>query len=90
MFIKGTTFPAICFTNRTYKGIPVAIKELKSIDEYHLKNIRDEISTQCQIDNRFIIKVYGCCFNDENSLFIVMELADCSLTTYLKKERILY
>lgn len=65
----------------------MAIKELKSLEEHHLKNIRHEISTQCQINNQYIIKVYGCCFNEENSLFIVMELADCSLTTYLRKER---
>lgn len=67
--------------------MPVAIKEMKSLDESHLRNIRDEISTQCQVDNQFIIKIYGCCFNEENSLFIVMELADCSLTSFLRKER---
>ena len=71
-----------------YKDIPVAIKELKSIDIRHLKNIRDEIATQTKVDNPYIIKVYGCCFReDEDCLLIVMELADCSLSSFLRKER---
>ena len=66
----------------------MAIKELKSVDLPYLKNIRDEITTQYNINNQFIIKLYGCCFNkDESSLLILMELADCSLTSFLKKER---
>ena len=63
----------------------VAIKEIKSFDSRYLKSIRQEISTQYQFDNDYIIKIYGCCITEDH-LYIVMELADCSLASFLRKE----
>ena len=66
--------------------MPVAIKRLngRSSEEMRLR----EIENQMKIEHNNCLRIYGACKDASDTVYIVMEKADCSLTQYLRNNKL--